>query len=141
MAGSGVIFLLRVAPGDWVMYAIVLRDSAADRVLGIRFAVRQVVWKGAHRAAAGLAWLGPAGGWHSILVPVQGAEATTHGVTIIRITWISGWTYLTPVFPLLRRVELRAGDLVRLFGAVVPPTLLLILSNQQVLRPWVVMLI
>ncbi|MBL8635658.1 MAG: CDP-alcohol phosphatidyltransferase family protein [Myxococcales bacterium] len=136
MAGSGVIFLLRMVPGDWVLYAIVLGTVLPIVFLGIRFAVRRVVWKGALIFS----------GWFGVLLPIQylwGAEATAHflAVTIIGITWISGWTYLTPVFPLLRKGELQAGDLVRLFGAVIPPTLLLILSNQQVLSPWVVMLI
>ena len=62
-------------------------------------------------------------------------------MTIIGITWISGFTYLTPLFPLLTKGELKAGDWARIFGSIVPPTLLLILATQQVLRPWVVMLI
>ncbi len=136
MAGCGVIFLLRMVPEKWVLYAIVLGTVLPIVFLGIRFAVRGVVWKGALIFS----------GWFGVLLPIQhlwGSEATTHflTVTIIAITWVSGWTYVTPVFPLLRKGELLAGDWARLFGAIVPPTLLLILQTQHVLSPWVIMLI
>ena len=136
MAGCGVIFLLRMVPEKWVLYAIVLGAVLPLVFLAIRLVARGVVWKGALIFS----------GWFVVLLPIQylwGSEATTHflTVTIIGITWISGWSYVTPLFPLLRQGELRAGDWARIFGAVVPPTLLLILANQQVLRPWVVMLI
>ncbi|HNF95940.1 MAG TPA: CDP-alcohol phosphatidyltransferase family protein [Pseudomonadota bacterium] len=136
MAGSGVIFLLRMVPEHWILYAIILGSVLPVVALLIRYAVRRVVWKGA------LIF----GGWFFVLLPIQqlwGSEATAQflTVTIIGITWISGFTYITPLFPLLRKGELRAGDWMRLFGSIVPPTLLLILQTQHVLRPWVVMLI
>ena len=136
MAGSGVLFLLHMVPEKWVLDAIVLGTTLPLFLVLLRFAVRRVVWKGA------LIF----GGWFGVLLPIQqlyGAEATAHflAVTIIGITWISGFSYLTPLFPLLRTADLRAGDLARLFGATVLPTLLLILQTQRVLRPWVVMLI
>jgi len=136
MAGSGVVFLLRMVPENYILYAIVLGTALPLVLLVIRYVAKRVVWKGA------LIF----GGWFGVLLPIQqlfGSNATAHflTVTIIGITWVSGFAYLTPLFPLIRKGELRLGDVVRLFGATVSPTLLLILHTQQVLRPWVVMLI
>ena len=86
MAGCGVIFLLRMVPEKWVLSAIVLGAVLPLVFLAIRLVARGVVWKGALIFS----------GWFVVLLPIQylwGSEATTHflTVTIIGITWISGW--------------------------------------------------
>ena len=136
MAGSGVIFLLRMVPEHWILYAIILGSVLPVVALfdPLRGPSRGVERRADFRWLVFLCCCR----FSSSGVGSDGAVSTA---TIIGITWISGFTYITPLFPLLRKGELRAGDWMRLFGSIVPPTLLLILQTQHVLRPWVVMLI
>ena len=59
-----------------------------------------------------------------VLVPALGMMLGALTLTIVGITWLSAWGYITPVFGLIKNGKFDAGDWVRLLGSVALPILL-----------------
>lgn len=135
MAGCGVIFILQMVPERAMLIALLAGTGVALLFIVVRYAIKRVFWWGA------LIF----GGWVAALLLPQalyGSLATTNFLmgSIIVITWMSGWVYLTPVGPLLLKGQLDASDWVRILGGMVVPVVLLVAQASGELPTWAIML-
>jgi CDP-diacylglycerol--glycerol-3-phosphate 3-phosphatidyltransferase len=136
MAGCGVLFMLRFVP-ERVMLIVLAIGTALPLLLIIgRYIAQRVFWRGALIFAA----------WEmAALLPLWlfGAETAVQTLilTVIGVTWLSGWDYIAPALPLFMRRQLDRGDWVRLLGGLVVPVLLIWAQASGHLPTWVIMLV
>lgn len=135
MVGCGVLFMLRFLP-ERVMLIVLAVGTALPFVLIIgRYAVKRVFWRGALIFAA----------WEmAALLPLWlfGVETAVQTLilTVIGVTWLSGWDYIAPAVPLVMRGQLDRGDWVRLLGGLIVPVVLVWSQENGHLPTWVIML-
>lgn len=135
MAGGGVLYLLRLLPEKTVMWVLII-GTALPLVLSVgRYALRGAFWRGALIFA----------GWElATLIPLVlfGPETAVQTLilTVIGVTWLSGWDYIAPALPLFMRGQLDRSDWVRLLGGLLVPVLLIVAQACGHLPTWVIML-
>ena len=135
MAGCGVIFMFQMVPERAMLIALIAGTAVALLCILVRYVVKRVFWWGA------LIF----GGWVAALLLPQllyGSAAATSSLmgSIILITWMSGWGYVTPVGPLLWQRQLDASDWVRILGGIAVPVVLLLAQAGGELPTWAIML-
>ena len=118
-----------------MLIALIAGTAVALLFIAVRYAIKRVFWWGALIFGAWVA---------ALLLPqaLYGSAATTNFLmgSIIVITWMSGWVYITPVGPLLLKRQLDASDWVRILAGMVVPVVLLVAQGRGELPSWPIML-
>lgn len=135
MAGCGVLFLLRIMPERTMLIALTIGTALPLLLIVGNYVIRRVFWRGALIFAA----------WELVpLVPLWlfGVESAVQTLilSVIVVTWVSGWDYIAPAVPLILRNKLDRGDWVRLLGGLFVPLLLIIAQAEGHLPTWIIML-
>lgn len=135
MAGAGVFFMLQVIPRREMIYVLLAGAVLPVVFTLIRYFITGYIWRVSFIF----------GGWFlALLVPYVylGKDFTFQFLTIsiLAITWLSAWTYLTPMVRMIITGKFQLADWVRLLFAILVPVLLIQAQARPDLAPWAIIL-
>ncbi|HPH27649.1 MAG TPA: CDP-alcohol phosphatidyltransferase family protein [Pseudomonadota bacterium] len=136
MAGCGFLFFLQMLPERTMLIVLIVGTLLPLAFAVVRYAVQRYFWWGTFIFA----------GWVGVLLPpmwLSGRVATTDFLmlTVIGITWLSGWGYVAPSLPMILQRRFDLSDWVRILGGIVGPVLLILAFSRPELPHWVIMLV
>lgn len=135
MAGGGVVFMMWMAPRDGMIVVLSLGVGLPLLCLLLRFIIQRYFWWGTLVFS----------GWMlAVLLPYifLGTERTAHllTLTMIGITWLSGWGYVAPVLPKVFQGKFDGSDWVRILGSLLIPLVLVAALTRENLPDWAIIL-
>jgi CDP-diacylglycerol--glycerol-3-phosphate 3-phosphatidyltransferase len=131
MAGCGFLFFLQMLPERTMLIVLIIGTLLPLAFAVVRYAVQRYFWWGTFIFA----------GWVGVLLPpmwLSGRVATTDFLmlTVIGITWLSGWGYVAPSLPMILQRRFDLSDWVRILGGIVGPVLLILAFSRPELPHW-----
>jgi CDP-diacylglycerol--glycerol-3-phosphate 3-phosphatidyltransferase len=131
MGGAAVLFLLNIVESFWTMVLVLAAGVVLPFLfIGVRYLVRGYFWA---KALVFSAWFG--GTLLAYMAFGAATASTLLMLSMLAVTWITGWGYIARSGQLLSVRPLDQSDLVRIGSSLVIPLVVVLAQAQGRLHP------